>query len=130
MDLGATTIWEAWDALDSEGRLTGEMGLNHYAFGSVAEWIYSECCGIRPMEEFPGFQKVRIEPRPDQRLGGISAEYHSAAGTYRIEWKYLDEEQVQVKVSVPDGAAAYFRLPGDVQARELKSGEYNMSVTL
>lgn len=43
VNLGATTIWEAWDALDVDGRLTGEMSLNHYAFGSVAEWIYSEC---------------------------------------------------------------------------------------
>lgn len=124
VNLGATTIWEAWDALDSDGRLTGEMSLNHYAFGSVAEWIYTECCGIRPMESFPGFRKIRIEPRPDKRLDRASAEYSSAAGTYYVEWKYLSENQVRVRISVPDGAAAYFKMPGDAQAQELKSGKY------
>lgn len=121
---GATTIWEAWDALDSDGRLTGEMSLNHYAFGSVAEWIYSGCCGIRPMESSPGFQKIRIEPRPDRRLVWVSAEYCSAAGVYRVEWKYTSEKQVKIRISVPDGAAAYFKMPESDQVQELKSGKY------
>lgn len=73
-----------------------------------------------------GFQKVRIEPEPDKRLGWISAEYHSVSGTFRAEWKYLDERQVQFGISVPDGATAYFKLPGDVQVQELESGEHKI----
>lgn len=41
---------------------------NHYAYGSVADWVYSVAAGINPVEEAPGYAKVRIAPIPDARL--------------------------------------------------------------
>ena len=37
---------------------------NHYAYGSVADWIYSVAGGIRRIPEFPGYEKVKIAPGP------------------------------------------------------------------
>ncbi|KAG7109209.1 Alpha-L-rhamnosidase like protein [Verticillium longisporum] len=40
--MGGTTTWERWDSLLPDGSLNpGEMlSFNHYAFGSVADWIH------------------------------------------------------------------------------------------
>ena len=44
---------------------------NHYAYGSVADWVFSVACGIQPAE--PGFARVRIAPHPDPRLKQLGA---------------------------------------------------------
>lgn len=35
--LGATTVWERWNSLDENGRIssTGMNSLNHYSYGAV-----------------------------------------------------------------------------------------------
>ena len=41
--LGATTIWERWNSLDETGKSAenGMNSLNHYAYGSIAQWLYA-----------------------------------------------------------------------------------------
>ena len=50
----------------------GMNSFNHYAYGSVADWIYSVAGGIRRIPEFPGYEKVKIAPVPDERLDWLS----------------------------------------------------------
>ena len=40
--MGATTVWERWDSMLPDGSINpGEMtSFNHYAFGSVADWMH------------------------------------------------------------------------------------------
>ena len=66
---GATTIWEHWDGIMEDGGFwSADMNsFNHYAYGSVADWIYEEAAGIRPLE--PGFAQAQVAPKPDRRLG-------------------------------------------------------------
>ena len=45
---------------------------NHYAYGSVADWLYEKAAGIMPA--LPGFEKAVICPHPDKRLGWMDAE--------------------------------------------------------
>ena len=54
---GATTIWEHWDGIMENGDFwsTDMNSFNHYAYGSVADWVYEKAAGIRPLEEYPGF---------------------------------------------------------------------------
>src|SRR5690606_41522060 len=69
--LGATTIWERWNSLLSDGKF-GELGmnsLNHYTYGSIVEWMYRNMCGINPVEEFPGFKRVRLARSEERRVG-------------------------------------------------------------
>ena len=44
---------------------------NHYAYGSVADWVFGVACGIQPAA--PGYAEVRIEPHPDPRLVHLGA---------------------------------------------------------
>lgn len=75
VEKGATTMWEHWDSiLEDGGFWSNDMNsFNHYAYGSVIDWIYEKAAGIRVLEEYPGFSRVRIQPLPDKRLGWLEA---------------------------------------------------------
>ena len=89
---GATTIWEHWDGIMEDGSFwsTDMNSYNHYAYGSVADWLYEKAAGIRLMEEAPGFERVTIAPMPDERLGSLEAELHTRNGVIRSAWRYVD----------------------------------------
>ena len=46
--MGATTIWERWDSMLPDGTINpGEMtSFNHYAFGSIADWMHRTIGGL------------------------------------------------------------------------------------
>jgi alpha-L-rhamnosidase len=111
VNLGATTIWERWNSLDDQGRITGiEMNsLNHYSYGSIVRWLFNYAAGLSAAE--PGYSRARIEPRVDWRLGHIEAELDSAAGTYKVFWECTDEHTIKVRLTIPFGAEADVVLP-------------------
>ena len=61
---GATTVWEAWNGVDAEGR--PHESLNHYSKGAVVTFLHEDVAGIRPLA--PGYARVGIRPRFDARL--------------------------------------------------------------
>lgn len=94
---GATTMWERWDSY-VVGRGFREKGcnsFNHYAFGSVAEWMFAYVLGIR-------FEKGKITVKPviDQ-----SGNLNFASGSYRLDdtfvevsWKNLDDGKTALQI--------------------------------
>jgi alpha-L-rhamnosidase len=129
--LGATTVWERWNSLLPDGSIssTGMNSFNHYAFGSVVEWVYRHCAGIRPLAEYPGFRKVRLKPEPNYQLKHLEAEYHSASGTYKSAWKVIDENHVELWFTVPFNCSAELVLPyaPDEEPKVLAPGEYHFA---
>ncbi|HEX3025845.1 MAG TPA: family 78 glycoside hydrolase catalytic domain [Clostridia bacterium] len=111
--LGATTVWERWNSILPDGKIsgTGMNSLNHYAYGAIVEWMYREMCGLNPTDDAPGFKKVKICPRPDQRIRQVSMSYQSATGLYKIGWNYLDENTVSFDFEIPFDAQAFITLP-------------------
>ena len=99
---GATTIWEHWDGiLEDGGFWSADMNsFNHYAYGSVLDWIYGVAAGIRPLEEAPGYERVRIEPHPDPRLGWLEARLESRSGLITSRWTY-ENGQVRYEITTP-----------------------------
>ena len=110
--LGATTIWERWNSLTEEGCFseTGMNSLNHYAYGSVAAWLYGYMCGLRPDPEAPGFRRFRWEPKPDRRAGFARCSLRSPLGLIRSEWEFA-EEGLRLCLAVPFGSRALGLLP-------------------
>ncbi len=127
VNLGATTIWERWNSVMPDGHMNpeGMNSLNHYSYGSIAAWMYGYLGGIR--EAGPGFRKARIEPHPDNRLGFVECELQSAAGTYRSHWKYEEDGQISIEITVPFGAEAEIRLP-DGRSEAVEAGKYRYRV--
>lgn len=87
---GATTIWEHWDGIRDDGTFwsTDMNSYNHYAYGSVVDWLYSVAAGIKPIEEKAGFKEVIIAPVPDKRLGSINVSFDTSYGTIKSAWHY------------------------------------------
>ena len=126
--LGATTIWERWNSLDPDGKVssTGMNSFNHYSYGAIAAWLYSFAAGLSPLA--PGFRMVQIAPCPDIRIGHVDMSYRSAAGTYRIFWEAEDERHLHLSVTVPFGCRAHVVLPcSDKAPLELSAGSYEWS---
>ena len=86
---GATTIWEHWDGIMEDGSFwSADMNsYNHYAYGSVADWIYTVAAGINTVESAPGYEKILIEPYPDTRLNWLKASVETRHGLVSSEWK-------------------------------------------
>lgn len=101
---GATTIWEHWDGIRDDGTFwsTDMNSYNHYAYGSVVDWLYSAAGGIQP--EKAGFEEVIIAPVPDKRLGGIDVSFDTAYGTIKSAWHY-DGDKVCYEITTPVKAA-------------------------
>ena len=124
VNMGATTVWERWNSILPDGSIsgTGMNSLNHYAYGSIVDWMYRNLCGLNPVEEAPGFKKAVIRPMPDARLSWAKMKLDSAAGTYQVAWKYVDG-QLHGSVTVPFDCQAQLLLPDGTQ-RELTAGTY------
>ena len=101
----ATTIWEHWDGIRDDGKLwsTDMNSYNHYAYGSVCDWLYSTAAGIKPVEEHAGFKEAVIAPVPDKRLGSMTAAFDTAYGTIRSSWRY-DGDAVRYEIETPVNA--------------------------
>jgi alpha-L-rhamnosidase len=116
VNLGATTIWERWNSLNPDGSIssTGMNSLNHYAYGSIVDWMYRDMCGLSPAsgdDLVTGFRKARIAPKPDKSLGWARARYHSAAGTYESGWRFGDAGQLTIELLIPFNTSARVVLP-------------------
>lgn len=128
VNLGATTIWERWNSVMPDGTIsdTGMNSLNHYAYGSVMEFVYAYAAGIRPLEA--GFGKVAIAPHPDVRIPEIACSYDSVSGRYVCNWKIEKDGTFTVHVEVPFNCEAVVELPGyEKEQMTLSAGSYDFS---
>ena len=128
---GATTVWERWNSYTLENGF-GKVDMNsfnHYAFGAVAEWMFAYMAGIKPVEEYPGFEKFVLAPTPDtreyipdgqERITSVKAEYESASGLVKSAWCYENGEFVY-RATVPENTEATVYFP-------LLSGKNSVSV--
>jgi alpha-L-rhamnosidase len=116
VNLGATTIWERWNSLNPDGSIssTGMNSLNHYAYGSIVEWMYRDMCGLNPAsgeEGVTGFRHARIAPKPDRSLQWARARYRSAAGFYGSGWRIDEGGHLTIEIVIPFNALARVVLP-------------------
>ena len=120
--LGATTIWERWNSVLPDGHMNpeGMNSLNHYTYGSIAGWMISWLCGIRPAE--PGYRRVLLEPRPDRRLRHARAALDTAAGRIVSAWRY-EGNTLHYEIDIPFGVTADLRLSNGMM-QVLKAGHY------
>lgn len=122
VDLGATTIWERWNSLLEDGRIsgTGMNSLNHYAYGSIAEWMYRYVCGFRPHmgERIP----MTICPLPCERLEYARGRWESVYGTFASCWEY-GKDGLHYQITIPFNACAEVVFPNGT-SYILEAGSY------
>ncbi len=121
---GATTIWEHWDSLKEDGSFwsTSMNSFNHYAYGSVFDWLFGVASGIRVEDDGAGYRHVRITPHPDRRLGFVENSVETAMGVITSAWHYNGNE-LRYDITIPEGTVADLVLPGRA-AQRLSAGTY------
>ncbi|MDN4476808.1 family 78 glycoside hydrolase catalytic domain [Demequina sp. SYSU T00192] len=107
VEMGATTIWEAWRAVHEDGTVE-EMSMNHYAFGCVVDWIIRRQAGIELIA--PGYRRSRIAPDLDGDLTRSRAHVDTPYGRLAVAWE-RDDARSTVTVEVPVGVTAEVELP-------------------
>ena len=118
---GATTIWEHWDGIMEDGSFWSKdmNSYNHYAYGSVADWVYGVAAGILPRKDAPGYAKVTIAPHPDKRLDWLRAELDTRHGHISSFWTKEDDSW-RYEITVPVEADIVI----DGVCHSVKAGSY------
>ncbi len=122
VDMGATTVWERWNSLTPDGTPNpdGMNSYNHYAYGSVMEFVIKRIAGLQP--NAAGYKKVKIAPKPCKGLAEIKAEYDSVSG--KIVSGYKEKNgKITFFAEIPEGVEAEIILPNE-QPLTVKSGGY------
>ncbi len=111
---GATTIWEHWDSLKEDGTFwsTDMNSFNHYAYGSVFDWIFGVALGITVDDDGAGYEKITVAPITDKRMGFAKGSIESRRGKIQSYWRYLPDGRVRYEITVPAGTVAKIVLPG------------------
>jgi alpha-L-rhamnosidase len=118
-------MWERWDSMLPDGSINpGEMtSFNHYALGSVANWLHSVVGGISPIT--PGWKDILFAPIPGGPLTSAKTKYLSPHGLVESEWK-VNGETFRMKIRVPPNCEGVVELPyqghEQIQRREVGSG--------
>ena len=115
VDNGASTIWERWNSY-IKGSGVHEPSMNsfsHYAFGAVCEWMMADLAGID--RAAPGFDRVRIAPRPTGTITRAAASMETRHGRLACSW-HIDGGQFLAEVVIPPNTTAEVELPvtGDI----------------
>ena len=106
-------MWERWNSLLADGTISGISmnSMNHYAYGSIQEWMFRHVAGINTTEEHPGACAVQFIPTLNWELRYADATYDSASGTYHLRRELPDKEHVTIMMDVPFGCKAEVWLP-------------------
>jgi len=119
IDQGATTIWERWDGyVKGRGFQDYDMNsFNHYAIGSVGEWMYKHILGIQPDEKAPGYHHFFIKPVPGGMLKWATGTYHSVVGKIGVSWR-KEGDGFTYEIEIPVNSTATLVLPTEKRITE------------
>ncbi len=119
---GATTIWERWDGIKTDGSFQdpGMNSFNHYAYGAVGNWLYTTVAGIASAS--PGYKNIIIHPHPTEKLSYAKANYHSIHGEIASSWTATKGKLNTLEVVVPANTKATIHIPAQSSESITESG--------
>lgn len=105
--MGATTMWEAWQAVFPDGKPTA-VSYNHYAFGCVGDWMYKNIAGINATS--PGYKSIAIRPELDDRITFAKGSLKTMYGKVISDWK-IENDTMTFHIVIPANTTAEIYLP-------------------
>ena len=126
VNMGATTIWEHWDSVDENGKMwsTDMNSFNHYAYGSVFDWVFGDMLGIKVDDDGAAYEKVTIAPLTDKRIGFAEGSIDTRSGEIFVSWRYIGDK-VRYDIRIPENTVASFKIKGH-GIRTLSGGSYTI----
>lgn len=132
VSMGATTIWERWDSMLPDGRINpGEMtSFNHYALGSVVNWLHEVVGGISALK--PGWKEILVKPVPGGDLTSAKVSYESPYGYIECSWKLEAGTKFEMDLVVPPNSRAKVVQPDtdETKAVWVGSGYHHFECTI
>lgn len=123
LSMGATTMWERWDAIRPDGTLhpSGMTSLNHYALGAVGDVLHRRVAGL-------SIEGATMQVRPwfVEALTWAEAAHDTPFGRARVRWQ-RSGETIAVTTTIPHGVSARVDL-GDRAPFEVASGVHRWMV--
>ena len=121
---GSTSIWERWDSYtqdaDANSSINAAMNsFSHYAFGSVAEWMFMYGLGIDT--EGAGYRNIIIKPRVSDQMQFMRGSYQSINGEITSSWA-REGKTLTMQVSIPANTRAKVYIPADDMRQILENG--------
>lgn len=109
--MGATTIWEKWDGLASDGTLsTAEMNsFNHCALGAVGQFLFEGVSGI-DLSTVGQRSVIEVTPYYDRSLDWVEADHHSPLGPVASRWRW-EEAGVVHQIDLPALMTGHYTPP-------------------
>ncbi|MEV4313397.1 family 78 glycoside hydrolase catalytic domain [Actinocrispum sp. NPDC049592] len=107
---GATTIWERWDGIRTDGTFNdpGMNSFNHYGLGSVGDFLYRQVGGLSPASA--GYSALRIAPQPGGGLTSATSDYETPYGRATSDWS-VSGGTLTLRVTIPAGTSATVTVP-------------------
>lgn len=120
---GSTSIWERWNSYtkDQEQNSNINVAMNsfsHYAFGSVAEWMFMHAVGI-DSEDY-GYRNIIIKPAISKEMQFIDGSYESINGLIASSWNWVGDT-ISIDVTIPVNTKAKIYIP-TTNVKNLKEG--------
>jgi len=109
---GATTMWERWNSWTKEHGF-GDAGMNsfnHYAYGSVGQWLYGTVGGIAADADGPGYRRIVVRPQPGGGLTWARARLVSPYGAIETRWS-VEGDAFRLEVTIPPNTSARVFVP-------------------
>ncbi|MFZ6029248.1 MAG: family 78 glycoside hydrolase catalytic domain [Chloroflexota bacterium] len=108
--MGATTMWERWDSMLPSGKINpgDTTSFNHYALGSIADWLHRSLGGLIPLE--PGYRRFQIKPLIGGEFTNAESRLMTPYGLAGCRWN-LEENRVEMNVTVPPNTTAEVIFP-------------------
>lgn len=108
---GATTMWERWNSYTIENGF-GPVDMNsynHYAYGAIAEWMFSHSLGIQRDEDNPAYKHIILQPKVGGTLGHANGYFESPYGVIKSGWEKTADGYIY-RVTVPANTTASLTL--------------------
>lgn len=110
--MGATTIWERWNGIRTDGSFepASMNSFNHYAYGAIGDWMYRVVAGLDTYLDGPGYQHIKIQPVIGGTLTSAAATLKTYYGVAGSSWK-LEGDNLLMDVTIPANAYATVHIP-------------------
>jgi alpha-L-rhamnosidase len=109
---GATTIWERWNGIRTDGSFepASMNSFNHYAYGAIGDWMYRFMVGLDTYQDGVGYQHIKIQPHIGGGFSFASASLETYYGQVSAGWK-VSGNKLELNANIPANTSATVFIP-------------------